>query len=109
MSDIDPATAIRNLCEHIGNQRATNKPIKHRFFYYNYTNDATAIIDRDGNPAIEYMDYMPDYIVRICNKWLGNTTADVEAAVACEIAGDWSDFDTHFVRQGAMDQLKLEI
>ena len=55
------------------------------------------------------MDYMPDYIVDICNAWLGNTKADVEAAVACEIASDWSDFDTHFVRQGAMEQLELEL
>ncbi len=39
MSDIDPATAIRNLCQHIGDKRATSKSIKHRFFYYNYTND----------------------------------------------------------------------
>ncbi len=109
MSDIDPATAIRNLCQHIGDKRATSKSIKHRFFYYNYTNDRTGFIDRDGDPALEYMDYMPDYIVRICNTWLGNTKADVEAAVACEIAGDWSDFDTHFVRQGAMEQLELEL
>ena len=55
------------------------------------------------------MDYMPDHIVDICNAWLGNTKADVEAAVACEIADDWSDFHTHFVRQGAMEQLELEL
>ena len=109
MSDIDPATAIRNLCQHIGDKRATSKSIKHRFFYYNYTNDRTGFIDRDGDPMLEYMDYMPDYIVDICNAWLGNTKADVEAAVACEIASDWSDFDTHFVRQGVMEQLKLEV
>ena len=109
MNDIDPATAIRNLCQHIGDKRATSKSMKHRFFYYNYTNDRTGFIDRDGDPALEYMNYMPDYIVNICNTWLGNTIADVEAAVACEIASDWSDFYTHFVRQGAMKQMELEL
>ena len=108
MSDIDPATAIRNMIQHIGDKRDT-KAIKHRFFYYNYTNDRTGFIDRDGSPRLEYMNYMPDHIVDICNAWLGNTKADVEAEVACEIADDWSDFHTHFVRQGAMEQLELKL
>ena len=99
MNDIDYRKSLYELLDLVG---------KHRLFYYNYDNKRTTLIDRKDNSRT-HMDYLSDDIVKGCNTFLGNTMADVEAAVACEIAGDWSDFDTHFVRQGAMEQLKLEI
>lgn len=78
---------------------------KHKFFYYNFTNNNTAFIERDTKGHTT-MDYLPENGVAACNTLLGNSQEDVEAAVACSFDGDWSNFDEHPIRKIYREDVK---
>lgn len=71
---------------------------KNMYFYYNFTDENTAIITKDTK-GYELMSHLSERGVDACNALLGNSKEDVEAAVACSFDGDWSNFENHPVRQ----------